>query len=120
MHTIQSAQALKQPEVEIDLVGNKKVTAKAWTYGEAKKSAVEAASTVFQQSGCSEKCMKAQLDAYHRQCGINDNTQIKAVSPNEITPEELDAALAEASARNSMALLERLMGATDSAAGWAG
>jgi Domain of unknown function (DUF4150)/GHH signature containing HNH/Endo VII superfamily nuclease toxin 2 len=50
------------------------------TYGEAKISATKAFKEVFPTSECSDDCLKKQLDAYHEQCGIDDNTRIKAVT----------------------------------------
>jgi hypothetical protein len=120
MHTIQSAEAMKQPTKSLALANGTTMEARAWTYKDAKQSATKAFSQVFQQSGCSEKCIEAQLDAYHRQCGINDATEIKAVATNEISPEALQAAIDEAAARNSMALMEKLLSATDTSVAWAG
>jgi hypothetical protein len=49
----------------------------AWTYGSAKQAGVQAHQKIFPDSKCSEKCLKAQLDAYHNQFGISDNTSIR-------------------------------------------
>jgi hypothetical protein len=120
MHTIQSANAMEQPAKALTFADNTTQTVPAWTYKDAKKSATGAFKQVFQQSGCSEECIEAQLDAYHSQCGINDATEIKAVATSAITPEELAQAIAEADARNSMALLSKLAEATDTSVAWMG
>jgi hypothetical protein len=120
MHTLQSASAMRQPQKPLALSNGTTMNSRAWSYKEAKKSATDAFATVFKQSGCSEECLNAQLDAYHRQCGINDSTEIKAVATSDISPEELAEAIAEAEARNSMALLEKLLGATDTDVAWFG
>lgn len=119
MHTIQSAAAMKQPTQPLSFANGSTLDFRAWTYGQAKESAVTAFGTVFDQSGCSPGCIKAQLDAYHQQCGIDDSTQIKAVATSEITPEELEAAINEADARNSEALMAKLLSVGDTAAFWA-
>lgn len=118
MHTIQSAAAMKQPKKSLSFANGTSGDFRAWTYGQAKNSAAQAFSTVFQQSGCSQECIKAQLDAYHRQCGINDATEIKAVATSEISPEELEEAIDEADARNSEALFHKLESVADTAANW--
>jgi hypothetical protein len=47
-----------------------------WTYKDARDTGVKAHKAVNPQ--CSEKCTKAQLDAYHKeQCGIKENTELR-------------------------------------------
>lgn len=118
MHTLQSAEAMKQPTKSLSFVDGSSKDFRAWTFAQAKNSAVKAFKTVFDQSGCSSHCIKAQLDAYHRQCGINDSTEIKAVATSEITPGELQAAIDEADARNSEALVQKLASVAPTAAHW--
>ena len=120
MHTMQSAEAMEQPVKTLNLANGTTMSSRAWTYKQAKISATKAFSKVFRESGCNEECIEAQLDAYHRQCGINDATEIKAVATSEIEPEELAQALQEADMRNSMALLDKLAGATDTDVAWMG
>ncbi len=49
-----------------------------WTYAQARDAAAKSASEVF---GCDEKCMKAQLDEYHKQqCDIKDKQPLRADS----------------------------------------
>ena len=50
----------------------------AWTYGAAKKAGLMAHSETFQGAGCSEACIEAQLDAYHNQCGIQNDSVVRA------------------------------------------
>jgi len=49
-----------------------------WSYNQASNDAAESANEVF---GCDEKCIKAQLDAYHKdQCRIKGNQPLRADS----------------------------------------
>lgn len=83
MHTFQSASAAKCKEGEIPLSDGSKIVAKRTTYGQAKSQAAKAFKKTFPESKCSEKCITAQLDAYHNQCDINDDTVIKAVETGQ-------------------------------------
>jgi hypothetical protein len=49
-----------------------------WTYKRSKEAGLIAHKATFKDSGCSEKCLEAQLDAYHQQCGIKDDTLVRA------------------------------------------
>jgi hypothetical protein len=100
MHAIQKEAALKVdvkpaglPIVGGGNTGPERVT----TYAAARNSGISAFQQVFPKSGCSKACLKAQLDAYHNQCGIQPDTKIRAItagpSPNTLTPAQ---ALAEA------------------------
>ncbi|MDP5240088.1 DUF4150 domain-containing protein [Uliginosibacterium sp. 31-16] len=51
---------------------------KTTTYGTAKKQALEAMEKVFPKE-CDSKCIEKQLDAYHNQAGISDDTKCKSV-----------------------------------------
>ncbi len=51
----------------------------AWNFGSAKQSGIKAHQTTFPDSGpdgkpCSEACLAAQLDNYHKQCGVTDDS----------------------------------------------
>lgn len=83
MHTYQSAAASKCAPGTLKLSGGGTITAPRTTYGEAKASAIASMQKVFPDSKCSKKCIAAQLDNYHRQCGINNNTPIKAVTTGQ-------------------------------------
>ena len=83
MHTFQSASAAKCESGEVPLEGAPSIVAKQTTYGEAKQQAAKAFKKTFPESKCSEKCITAQLDAYHNQCGVNDETVIKAVETGQ-------------------------------------
>jgi hypothetical protein len=87
MHTFQSAAAAKSTQTMTLSTGE---TVKATTYGEAKNEAVEAMQKTFPESGCNPDCIKAQLDQYHNECGINDSTPIKAVETGNIPIEEAE------------------------------
>jgi hypothetical protein len=49
----------------------------AWTYKDAKKAGVRAHKKIFPNSKCSEECLEAQLDAYHKGVGANDGSLIR-------------------------------------------
>jgi hypothetical protein len=105
MHTLQSRVAMNQPKQLLTFANGTTANIPAWTYGKAKDEAWKAFSQVFSHSGCSEKCIKAQLDAYHSQCGIHDGTQIKAVSTSKISDAKYEAAIEESDERNLAAEL---------------
>jgi hypothetical protein len=44
-----------------------------WNYGAAKKGALAAHSKTFKKAGCRDGCIDAQLDAYHKQIGVEGN-----------------------------------------------
>jgi hypothetical protein len=54
------------------------------TYGKARDQGVAAVKEVFPDSGCSAACLEAQLDAYHDQCGIKDDTNCKSVTTGHV------------------------------------
>jgi hypothetical protein len=108
MHTLQSSAAMKCPKKDLPLADGNTTNSRATTYGAAKKSAIEAFQQVFRDSGCDPKCIEAQLDNYHHQCGINDDTEIKAVATREVTDDMVRQAIAEANLRYSEVLLKRL------------
>ncbi|MBP7148227.1 MAG: DUF4150 domain-containing protein [Acidobacteria bacterium] len=83
MHTLQSSMNAAAPEEELDFFLDGKVQkrkVKAQTYAQAKENANRAMMKTFPLSFCSPACINAQLDNYHNQCGIDDNTKIKAVT----------------------------------------
>lgn len=47
-------------------------------YGQLKRAAARCARWVFAESGCDPDCIEAQLDAYHNQLGIDDETNLRA------------------------------------------
>jgi hypothetical protein len=49
----------------------------AWNYGEARTAGVDAHCATFPDSNCDPNCVKAQLDAYHEQMGVNDSTPLR-------------------------------------------
>ncbi len=83
MHTFQSAAAAKCKVGEIPLNGGESITSKMTTYGKSKNQAIESMNKAFPESPCDKKCLAAQLDSYHNQCGISDQTPIKAVETGQ-------------------------------------
>lgn len=77
MHAIQNMAELgcMDPEGERSQMGGKDG---AWTYKAAKKAGVTAHKETFKSAGCSEECIEAQLDAYHKQCGVKNGTELRA------------------------------------------
>jgi hypothetical protein len=84
MHTFQSTAAQNATTVATSTLKLTDETempmeTKQTTYGEAKKQGIEAAKKTFPESVCDQKCMEAQLDAYHNEHGIENDTQCKQV-----------------------------------------
>ncbi len=79
----------------------------ATTYGDSKKNGIAAMKKTFPESDCKEGCLEAQLDAYHEQCNMNDNTKIKAV--REGSP-DVDAAVEKQIDRSHTVYLESSRG----------
>jgi hypothetical protein len=105
LHILQSRVAMTQPKQLLTFANGTSANVPAWTYGKSKDEAWKAFSQVFSHSGCSEKCIKAQLDAYHSQFGIHDGTQIKAVATSKISNAKYEAAIDESDERNLIAEL---------------
>lgn len=113
MHVLQKEQVMKLDLVEAGLPlhgGGNTDPCRIWTYKDAKESAIANMKVVFEMSGCSKKCIEAQLDAYHKKSGIDDNTRIKAVpaGPNPDETMNSSQAVAEAKAINKQVLESRL------------
>jgi hypothetical protein len=83
MHTFQSAAAANAREGDLELSDGRTIREKKTTYGTAKKKASEAVDKTFPESKCDPECIEKQLDNYHKQCGINDRTPIKAVETGQ-------------------------------------
>jgi hypothetical protein len=99
MHTFQSAAAAKCKEGDVPLNDGTTIVSKQTTYGKAKKQAAKAFKKAFPESDCSEKCITAQLDAYHNQCNITDDTVIKAVETGQTDVTAANNAVVARSAR---------------------
>jgi hypothetical protein len=82
MHTFQSDSALTSSSGSIPLEGGGSVDAPhVTTYEKARDNGVAAVSEVFPEAGCNEECLKAQMDAYHKdECEMKDDTELKAVA----------------------------------------
>ena len=81
MHDIQDAgERLAIDIVEQALAGGQDVGSRtsdyAMDYDDARTGGLDAHQQTFPDSGCSEKCLKAQIDAYHRQktVGVRDGS----------------------------------------------
>jgi hypothetical protein len=80
MHTFQSTAAMENETVDtLKLEDGTVLETKVTKYGAARSQGAAAAKKTFPESGCDEDCLKAQLDAYHSQCGITDGTDCKQV-----------------------------------------
>ena len=105
MHTFQSYAAINSPLGRLYLENGTifppppEPEIHVTTYGAAKQSAAKALIDTFPDSGCDQACIIKQLDAYHHQQGITDETVIKAVHTRNVTKEEYEEVLAEVSAR---------------------
>ncbi len=105
MHTLQSIAAAKTGK-NMDVGGGQ--MEKVQTYRQAKQAGVEAMQEVFPYSYCDPKCIEAQLDDYHNRCGINDDTQVKAVQCGDVSPEGAERIRNEVAARYSELLLSKM------------
>lgn len=84
MHSFQSAVAAKCESGFLKLAPRGMTKEVKWTtYRDAKASAFKAMQKVFGDSKCSQECIEAQLDNYHRQCGLKNHTKIKAVEEGD-------------------------------------
>jgi Toxin PAAR-like domain/GHH signature containing HNH/Endo VII superfamily nuclease toxin 2 len=52
----------------------------AWTYAEARDAGIEALRNVMGKQ-CSQECLKAQIDNYHKQIDVEDNTPLRTEWP---------------------------------------
>lgn len=95
MHTFQSASAASARTGEIELSTGDFITDKKTTYGTAKKKATEAVEKTFPQTKCDPACLEEQMDNYHKQCGMNDRTTIKAVETGQTDISAAEKAVAE-------------------------
>lgn len=71
----------------------------AWNYGEAKRGAQVAHKAAFPDSNCSEECVAKQLDAYHEQVGVKDDSTPLRADRSPLNDEQKgvgEAVLAEA------------------------
>ena len=84
MHVYQKADTLAQikgkPTQKFTLENNTVIDKPATTYGESRETGITAFQKVFDDAGCDPDCIRKQLDAYHNQSGINDDTPCKAVT----------------------------------------
>jgi hypothetical protein len=54
-----------------------------WTFGKAKKEAAKACS---KHTGCNKDCLEHQINQYHKDKNVNDNTTLRADSGGNHTP----------------------------------
>ncbi len=82
MHTYQSTAALNSGPVvqKLTLADGSTASVVALSYGDAKRFGVAAVGKSFPESGCDPRCLEAQLDAYHNQCDIDDDTQCRSIA----------------------------------------
>lgn len=95
MHSYQSAAAADCDMGTLALSAGDPIAHKVTTYGDAKASSMTAMKKVFPDSKCDPKCTEAQLDNYHKQCGIDNDTPIKAVETGNADVSAADAAVAK-------------------------
>lgn len=82
MHTYQSNAALNSGAQSKRITFEDDTSARlvSVTYGQAKGFGVAAVGKTFPESGCDPACTEAQLDAYHNQCGIDDQTDCRMIA----------------------------------------
>lgn len=87
MHTFQSTSAPTTP---------------TQSYSSARDNGASAMKKTFPESNCNEECIKAQIDAYHKQDGeIKDDTQINTIQTGRRGPGSSDEAAAAVRTRSS-------------------
>lgn len=79
LHTEMKAINSEMPTKELNLSDGSKTSVKSVKYKDAKANASAAAAKVFPLSKCSKSCIEAQLDNYHNDKGINNDTDLVAV-----------------------------------------
>lgn len=108
MHTYQSTAAIESARpgtltfVDSNATESTKTFEKTTTYGEAKAEGLQAMGKVFNNE-CDPKCIEAQLDAYHNQAGIYDDTPCKSVITGHYGDDWVKAADAKVDKLNAKA-----------------
>jgi hypothetical protein len=108
MHTYQSTAAIESARpgtlsfVDSNAAESTKTFEKTTTYGEAKAEGLTAMGKVFNNE-CDPKCIEAQLDAYHNQAGIYDDTPCKSVITGHVGDDWVKAADAKVDKLNAKA-----------------
>jgi uncharacterized Zn-binding protein involved in type VI secretion len=82
MHTFQGVRA------------KKRAPAGTWKFKEASETGAAAVNMVF-KSPCSQKCIEAQLEAYHQACGIDTDQEIVASPSGKLDSEIAESAWAK-------------------------
>jgi hypothetical protein len=59
-----------------------------WNYGEAKSGGLSAHQITFADSECRDECLSAQLDAYHQQIGVKDDSTPLRADRSPLTGEQ--------------------------------
>ncbi|ARS48915.1 hypothetical protein PSMEN_11110 [Ectopseudomonas mendocina] len=82
MHTYQSTAALNNGTNmgSLKLDDGTVISKVSLPYRDARKFGVEAVGKSFPESGCDPKCLEAQLDAYHKKCGVNEDTECRSIA----------------------------------------
>jgi hypothetical protein len=79
LSAVRGEAAMRCPVEDLPLSNGKILKGnKATTYGEAKANGARSVRSVF--THCEEECIRAQLDAYDKECGISDDTKIRAIT----------------------------------------
>ena len=90
MHVYQKADTLAQikgqPKVDFALKDGSVVSKNSTTYAQSRETGIKAFQKVFGDAGCDPDCIRKQLDAYHNQCGVTDETKLKAVTEGPAEP----------------------------------
>lgn len=105
MHTLQSAEVAKIQEVERLPLKGGGLTDEAWpktSYAEARENSIKQFKKVFPESKCSSKCLAEQLDNYHKQCGIKENTVLKGVQEGNFAKDDVAYAKSEIERRSKL------------------
>jgi len=79
MSALRGEANMRCPVKDLSLSNGKTLKGKrVTTYGEAKENGARSVRSVH--THCDEECIRAQLDAYDKECKISDDTEIRAIT----------------------------------------
>jgi hypothetical protein len=99
MHTHQSTMNTNAPQGDLKYSDGSSRSCRKTTYKQAKENACEALALTFPNAGCNPDCIKQQLDNYHNQANITDDTEIEAIVTGGTADADVEHALTSSIAR---------------------
>lgn len=99
MHTHQSVKNAGAKTGILTFANGSTTEIKVQTYKQAKANGIAAMKKTFPNADCDPDCIEKQLDNYHNQAGINDDTEITAVVTGKTSDAAVDHATSNAASR---------------------